>query len=116
MNLDAELAASPVMVIIRNEPPERAVALCEAAWDMGVRVVEVPIQTPDAVASLAAAVAAGQPPRVRGRGRECAHPRAVARGEVGRCHVHGRGGHGARGHCARRRAGRAAHPRRRDAE
>ena len=60
MNLDAELAASPVMVIIRNEPPERAVALCEAAWDMGVRVVEVPIQTPDAVASLAAAVAAGR--------------------------------------------------------
>ena len=55
-------------------------------------------------------------PRIRGRGRECAHPRAVARGEVGRCCVHGRGGHGARGHCARRRAGRVAHPRRRDAE
>jgi 2-dehydro-3-deoxyphosphogluconate aldolase/(4S)-4-hydroxy-2-oxoglutarate aldolase len=60
VNLESELAAAPVMVIIRNESPERTVELCEAAWDLGVRVVEVPVQVPDAVPSLAAAVRAGE--------------------------------------------------------
>lgn len=60
MDLEAELGAHPVMVIIRNETPERTVALCEAAWDLGVRVVEVPVQVPEAVPSLSAAVRAGE--------------------------------------------------------
>lgn len=58
IDIAAELSASPVMVIIRNETPERTAELCGRAWDLGVRVVEVPIQTPDAVPSLEAAVAA----------------------------------------------------------
>lgn len=59
-DLDRELSGAPVMVIIRNETPKRTVDLCERAWDLGVRVVEVPIQTPDAIPSLEAAVAAAR--------------------------------------------------------
>ncbi|GAA2001582.1 bifunctional 4-hydroxy-2-oxoglutarate aldolase/2-dehydro-3-deoxy-phosphogluconate aldolase [Microbacterium ulmi] len=58
IDVDAALAAAPVMVIIRNETPERTAELCDRAWDLGVQVVEVPIQAPDAVPSLEAAVAA----------------------------------------------------------
>lgn len=60
MDLETELAAAPVMVIIRNEGPERTAQLCEAAWDLGVRVVEVPIQEPHALPSLEAAVQAAE--------------------------------------------------------
>jgi len=58
VTFDTDLAEAPAMVIIRHETPERTAQLCEAAWDLGVRVVEVPIQTRDAIPSLRAAVEA----------------------------------------------------------
>ena len=48
-----------VMVIVRGRPPAATVALCHRAWDLGIAQVEVTVQTPDAMASLLAAVAAG---------------------------------------------------------
>ncbi|WP_205529030.1 bifunctional 4-hydroxy-2-oxoglutarate aldolase/2-dehydro-3-deoxy-phosphogluconate aldolase [Microbacterium halotolerans] len=53
------------MAILRGMAPAEAVTLATRAWDLGIGLVEVPIQTPDAVPSLEAVVAAG---RERGRG------------------------------------------------
>jgi 2-dehydro-3-deoxyphosphogluconate aldolase/(4S)-4-hydroxy-2-oxoglutarate aldolase len=52
-------AGRPVMAILRNMTPERSVTLAERAWDVGIDLVEVPIQTAAAAASLAAVVEAG---------------------------------------------------------
>ena len=49
----------PVMAILRNMDPHRSVALATRAWDLGIDLVEVPIQSPDAIPSLAAVVKAG---------------------------------------------------------
>lgn len=49
---------APVMVILRGESPARTVELCHAAWDLGVRLVEVPIASKSAVPALQAAAAA----------------------------------------------------------
>jgi Entner-Doudoroff aldolase len=54
------LAGQPVMAILRGLSPERTVTLAERAWDLGIDLVEVTVQTPDAVESLAAAVLAGE--------------------------------------------------------
>lgn len=56
---DANFAATPVMAILRGHDPARTVELSTLAWDLGIEHVEVPIQTPDAVPSLRAAIAAG---------------------------------------------------------
>jgi 2-dehydro-3-deoxyphosphogluconate aldolase/(4S)-4-hydroxy-2-oxoglutarate aldolase len=61
---DDAFAAQRVMAILRGYSPEATVELCERAWDAGILVIEIPIQSKDAVPSLQAAVAAG---RLRGR-------------------------------------------------
>lgn len=53
------LSATPIVAIFRGHSPERTVELCEAAWEAGIRLVEVPIQDASALLSLEAAVAAG---------------------------------------------------------
>jgi 2-dehydro-3-deoxyphosphogluconate aldolase / (4S)-4-hydroxy-2-oxoglutarate aldolase len=57
---DAAFNEQLVMAILRGYPPDHTVQLSSRAWDLGLNLVEVPIQTPDAVASLRAAVAAGK--------------------------------------------------------
>lgn len=61
--MSAEIASmfreQPVMAILRNMSPERSVELASKAWDLGIDLVEVPIQSPDALPSLAAVVRAG---------------------------------------------------------
>ncbi|MDF2561882.1 MAG: 2-dehydro-3-deoxyphosphogluconate aldolase [Microbacterium sp.] len=49
---------APVVVILRGESPDRTVELCHLAWDLGVRLVEVPIASASAVPALQAATAA----------------------------------------------------------
>lgn len=49
----------PVMAIFRSMPADHAVELAHKAWDLGIDLVEVPIQTPDAVPALEAVIAAG---------------------------------------------------------
>lgn len=53
------LHGQPVMAILRNMDPRRSVELASKAWDLGIDLVEVPIQSPDAVPSLAAVIQAG---------------------------------------------------------
>jgi 2-dehydro-3-deoxyphosphogluconate aldolase/(4S)-4-hydroxy-2-oxoglutarate aldolase len=54
----------PVLAILRGHEPDETVRLCERAWDLGIDAVEVTLQSPDAMPSFHAAVAAG---RERGR-------------------------------------------------
>ncbi|NYE48166.1 Entner-Doudoroff aldolase [Spinactinospora alkalitolerans] len=56
---DETFADRPVMAILRGMPREETVALATRAWDLGITAVEVPVQTPDAMPSLRAAVEAG---------------------------------------------------------
>ncbi|MGI5151255.1 bifunctional 4-hydroxy-2-oxoglutarate aldolase/2-dehydro-3-deoxy-phosphogluconate aldolase [Plantactinospora sp. CA-294935] len=57
---DSLFASQPVMAILRGFDPDRTVELCQRAWDAGIDVVEVPVQSPDALPSLHAAIAAGR--------------------------------------------------------
>lgn len=59
-DFDLIFADHRVMAILRGYDPAATVRLCERAWSVGIAVIEVPIHTPDAVASLAAAVAAAR--------------------------------------------------------
>ena len=56
----AAFATTRVMAILRGFGPAETVDLCDRAWSVGIEVVEVPIQAPDAVPSLEAAVTAGR--------------------------------------------------------
>jgi 2-dehydro-3-deoxyphosphogluconate aldolase/(4S)-4-hydroxy-2-oxoglutarate aldolase len=57
---DAAFSRHRVMAILRGYDPARTVELCARAWSIGIEVVEVPIQTDEAVGSLRAAVAAAR--------------------------------------------------------
>jgi len=61
---DELLAGRPLMAIFRGLGVERSLALARRAWDLGIDVVELPIQSDEDVEALAAVVAAG---RVAGR-------------------------------------------------
>jgi 2-dehydro-3-deoxyphosphogluconate aldolase/(4S)-4-hydroxy-2-oxoglutarate aldolase len=74
---DRMFARQSVMAILRGMPPAETVALCGRAWDIGLDVVEVPIQTEDALPSLRAAVEAG-----RDRGLEVGAGTVVTIGQV----------------------------------
>jgi 2-dehydro-3-deoxyphosphogluconate aldolase/(4S)-4-hydroxy-2-oxoglutarate aldolase len=61
MRSTAELmSSSPVMAIFRSYGPEDAVALAGKAWDLGIELVEVPVQLPSAFPALDAVVSAGR--------------------------------------------------------
>lgn len=53
ISFDDLFAAAPVMAILRGYSRERTLELARAGWELGVRAVEVPIQSPAAVATLA---------------------------------------------------------------
>ena len=53
-------ASLPLMAILRGLDLDRTLELCERAWDLGVAMVEIPVQSAEAVATLAAAVEAGR--------------------------------------------------------
>ncbi|EFL23128.1 2-dehydro-3-deoxyphosphogluconate aldolase/4-hydroxy-2-oxoglutarate aldolase [Streptomyces himastatinicus ATCC 53653] len=52
--------ALPLMAILRGFDPARSVEVSRRAWDVGIHLVEVPIQSETAVAALRAAVEAGE--------------------------------------------------------
>ncbi|MFJ4838836.1 bifunctional 4-hydroxy-2-oxoglutarate aldolase/2-dehydro-3-deoxy-phosphogluconate aldolase [Streptomyces sp. NPDC088746] len=52
--------ALPLMAILRGFDVERTVAVSHRAWDVGIELVEVPVQNDTAVAALRAAVEAGR--------------------------------------------------------
>lgn len=59
LSFEDSFARSPIIAILRNMSPASAVELARNAWDLGVELVEVPIQTPDAVPTLHAVIQAG---------------------------------------------------------
>lgn len=58
---DELLAGRPLVAILRGVPLRRAVDLAEQVWASGLGVVEVPIQTAEAVDCLRALAARGAP-------------------------------------------------------
>jgi 2-dehydro-3-deoxyphosphogluconate aldolase/(4S)-4-hydroxy-2-oxoglutarate aldolase len=81
---DDLFATQPVMAILRGFDPAQTVALCERAWDSGIDVVEVPVQSEDALPSLHAAIAAG-----RDRGRPVGAGTIVTMGQARRVYEAG---------------------------
>jgi 2-dehydro-3-deoxyphosphogluconate aldolase/(4S)-4-hydroxy-2-oxoglutarate aldolase len=55
-----QLASSRVIGIFRGLGTERTLTLCRRAWDLGVTLVELPVQSDDDLDALAAAVALGR--------------------------------------------------------
>jgi Entner-Doudoroff aldolase len=49
-----------LMAILRGMGPERSLAVSTTAWDLGIDVVELPIQTPQDVEALRVVAAAGR--------------------------------------------------------
>lgn len=49
-----QLTVSPVVAILRGYSPAETIELAIACWEHGIRLVEVPIQSDDALAALAA--------------------------------------------------------------
>ena len=58
MRLDEALAHCPVVAILRGVRPEEVVDHAKALYDAGIRAVEVPLNSPDPLASIAQLVAA----------------------------------------------------------
>ncbi len=54
------MSSSPVMAIFRSYGPTDAVTLAGKAWDLGIELVEVPVQVPSAIPTLDAVVSAGR--------------------------------------------------------
>ena len=52
-------AAAPLMAILRGMGTERSLAVATTAWDLGIDVVELPIQTPEDIEALQTVAAAG---------------------------------------------------------
>lgn len=56
---DQHLGKHPVMGIFRGLDATTTIELCEKAWEAGVQLVEIPIQSPDAIATLRGVIGAG---------------------------------------------------------
>ena len=54
MTLEGAIALSPIVAILRGLRPDEAVAHAEALFDAGVRALEVPLNSPDPLVSIAA--------------------------------------------------------------
>ena len=52
--------AAPLMAILRGMGVERSLAVSTTAWDLGIDVVELPIQTPDDIEALRVVAAAAR--------------------------------------------------------
>lgn len=53
-------AGAPIMAILRGMGTERSLAVATTAWDLGIDVVELPIQTPEDIEALKSVVAAAR--------------------------------------------------------
>ena len=71
------LAGRPLVAFLRGTERAEAVRLANAVWDTGLGVVEVTIQTPDAVETLSAVAAAA-----RERGERCGAGTVVSADQV----------------------------------
>ncbi|WJH26018.1 bifunctional 4-hydroxy-2-oxoglutarate aldolase/2-dehydro-3-deoxy-phosphogluconate aldolase [Pseudarthrobacter defluvii] len=53
-------ATAPLMAILRGMGTERSLAVAATAWDLGIDVVELPIQTPEDIQALTTVTAAAR--------------------------------------------------------
>jgi Entner-Doudoroff aldolase len=53
-------SGAPLMAILRGLGVERSLTVATSAWDLGIEVVELPVQTPTDVEALRAVVEAGR--------------------------------------------------------
>jgi len=78
------LDRNPVLGIFRGLDPQDTVDMCRRAWEFGVELVEIPVQTPDAMPSLEAAVeAAAERGKSVGAGTVTTVDQLVAVREIG---------------------------------
>ena len=54
MTLEDAIALSPIVAILRGLRPDEALAHAEALFDAGIRALEVPLNSPDPLVSIAA--------------------------------------------------------------
>lgn len=64
VDLAAVFAENPIMAILRGYGPERSLRLAQRAWDLGIHLVEIPVQND---ADLAALQKVGAAARSQGR-------------------------------------------------
>jgi 2-dehydro-3-deoxyphosphogluconate aldolase / (4S)-4-hydroxy-2-oxoglutarate aldolase len=57
---DSTLGTCPIMAILRGYSAQDTLVLAHRAWDLGITLVEIPIQTDAALETLAAVAAAGR--------------------------------------------------------
>lgn len=57
---DEHLRPSRVLAILRGYGPDRTPTLCRQAWDLGITLVEIPVQSDEDLAVLQQAVALGR--------------------------------------------------------
>jgi 2-dehydro-3-deoxyphosphogalactonate aldolase len=50
----------PLIAILRGVVPERVVDVANVLYDAGIRIIEVPLNSPDPFASIAALAACGR--------------------------------------------------------
>ena len=53
MNFAETIAAMPIVAILRGVKPDEVIAVAQAIFDAGVRVIEVPLNSPDPLISVA---------------------------------------------------------------
>lgn len=82
MTLDEALAEAPIVAILRGVRPEEVVAIAEALFEGGVRVVEVPLNSPEPLDSIAR-LAAFEGRMVWGAGTVLSHERVDAVADAG---------------------------------
>lgn len=79
-----QLAVSPVVAILRGYSPAETVKLAITCWEHGVRLVEVPIQSDDALTALAAtAKYANTTDRLIGAGTVCTPAQVESAAQAG---------------------------------
>lgn len=82
------LTGQPIMGVFRNLAPAHAVARATRAWDAGVRNVEIPVQSRDAMPTLRAVIDAARERGLDVGAGTVVSPEQARRGAAGRRGVH----------------------------
>lgn len=59
---ESTTSAPPLVAILRGVQPDRVLEVADVLWTAGIRIIEVPLNSPDPFRSIAALAAHGGPP------------------------------------------------------